>query len=255
MLIALVADLHGNLPATLALEQDLKRLRPDRVLCLGDIVGKGPSNDFTFDWAMEHCEVILGGNWDLGVGKKMFAPDVYYWNQLGEDRMARLCALPMEYELVLSGRRIRLFHGRPVMEKLLPVQSDTNLIEPFFTDAQGSRYDVVGYADAHRQGLRTISPGIFFNTGSVGNAMGIPKCCYALLEGEEGPSPAPFEVRFRQLDYDREQAVRDALKAPDVPHIQAYIREIQTGIYSRRAMAAESPKASSEPDTAPADRR
>ena len=75
MRIALVADLHGNRPATLALERDLARTQPDRVLCLGDIVGKGPSNDFTFDWAMQHCEIVLGGNWDFGVGKKQFSPD------------------------------------------------------------------------------------------------------------------------------------------------------------------------------------
>ena len=61
----------------------------DRVLCLGDIVGKGPSNDFTFDWAMEHCEIVLGGNWDFGVGRKQFSPDQYYWNQLGPSRMDR----------------------------------------------------------------------------------------------------------------------------------------------------------------------
>lgn len=52
MRIALVADLHGNRPATLALERDLALDATRRVLCLGDIVGKGPSNDFTFDWAM-----------------------------------------------------------------------------------------------------------------------------------------------------------------------------------------------------------
>ena len=136
MRIALVADLHGNRPATLALEQDLARMQPDRVLCLGDIVGKGPSNDFTFDWAMQHCEIVLGGNWDFGVGKKQFSPDQYYWDQLGTSRMERLCRLPLEYELVLSGRRIRLFHGRPLMEKLIPVQGDISLIEPFFLDGQ-----------------------------------------------------------------------------------------------------------------------
>lgn len=152
MRIALVADLHGNRPATLALEQDLARMQPDRVLCLGDIVGKGPSNDFTFDWAMQHCEIVLGGNWDFGVGKKQFSPDQYYWDQLGTSRMERLCRLPLEYELVLSGRRIRLFHGRPLMEKLIPVQGDISLIEPFFLDGRGGRYDVVGYADAHRPG-------------------------------------------------------------------------------------------------------
>ena len=40
MRIALIADLHGNRPATLALDRDLDRMQPDRVLCLGDIVGK-----------------------------------------------------------------------------------------------------------------------------------------------------------------------------------------------------------------------
>ena len=223
MRIALIADLHGNRPATLALERDLALMQPDRVLCLGDIVGKGPSNDFTFDWAMNHCEIVLGGNWDFGVGKKQFSPDQYYWDQLGSSRMERLCRLPLEYECVLSGRRIRLFHGRPLMEKLIPIQSDVSLIEPFFQDGQGGRYDVVGYADAHRQGMRTITPGVFFNVGSVGNAMGIPKCCYALLEGEDGKETAPFEIRFRQLKYDCEPTIRNTLPATQMQLINAYI--------------------------------
>ena len=69
--------------------------------------------------------------------------------------------------------------------------------------------------------------------------MGIPKCCYALLEGAEGDGP--FEIRFRQLDYDREQAVRDALAAPAIPLIDAYIHEIKTGIYSRRPVQTPPP--------------
>lgn len=233
MQIALIADLHGNRPAVEALERDLSLIKPDQIICLGDIVGKGPSNDFTFDWARQNCDLILGGNWDYGVGNQEFPNDEYYWDQLGEDRLRFLRELPLEHELMMSGRRIRLFHGRPVMENLIVAQNDISLIEPFFTDAQGKRYDAVIYADAHRQALRTISPGLFVNTGSVGNAMGIPKCCYAILCAEEGEAPAPFEIRLRQLDYDRDQAVLDAQNAPKVPRIETYIREIQTGIYSR----------------------
>lgn len=233
MQIALIADLHGNRPAVEALEKDLALLRPDQIICLGDIVGKGPSNDFTFDWAMAHCDLILGGNWDYGVGQQAFPNDLYYWQQLGEERMKTLRELPREHEITLSGRRIRLFHGRPVMENLINAHHPLAEIEPFFSDAQGNRYDVVIYADAHRQAYRTISPGLFVNTGSVGNAMGVPKCCYALVCGQEGPAPAPFEIRLRQVDYNREQAVRDAQNAPAVPLIETYIREIQTGIYSR----------------------
>ena len=233
MQIALIADLHGNRPAVEALEKDLAMIKPDRIFCLGDMVGKGPSNDFTFDWAMEHCDLLLGGNWDFGVGYQEYPLDAYYWEQLGEERLKKLRQLPLETQITLSGRRIRLMHGRPVMETLVTAHHDLSVIDPFFTDQEGGRYDAVIYADAHRQALRTISPGLFVNTGSVGNAMGIPKCCYAILCGEEGDAPAPFEIRLRQLDYDREQAVLDALAAPGVPRIETYIREIKTGIYSR----------------------
>lgn len=234
MQIALIADLHGNRPATEALERDLSQIKPDKIFCLGDIVGKGPSSDFTFDWAISHCDIVLGGNWDFGVGRKMFAPDAFYWQQLGDERMRALCALPLEYAFWFSGRHIRLFHGRPIMDDLISCNADAAVLEPFFKAPDGSRYDVVGYADAHRQSMRTLSPGVWFNTGSVGNAMGVPKCCYAIFCGEEGSAPAPFEIRFRQLDYNKEQAVRDALQTPLVPRIDAYINEVKTGVYSRK---------------------
>ena len=49
MRIVMLADLHGNLPATLAMERELQRIRPDQVWFLGDAVGKGPSNAETCD--------------------------------------------------------------------------------------------------------------------------------------------------------------------------------------------------------------
>jgi len=234
MKIALVADLHGNRPAVEALEKDLNRMQPDCIFCLGDIVGKGPSSDFTYDWAMANCQLILGGNWDFGVGQKRFPRDDFYWNQLGEERLRHLCELPLEHEISLSGRRIRLFHGRPVMDELIVSQHDAALIVPFFEDGHGGRYDMVVYADAHRQAMRTMTPGMFVNVGSVGNGLGEPRCCYAILEGAPEDASAALEVRFRQIGYDRRQAVADAVAAPQVPWVEAYIREIETGLYSRK---------------------
>ena len=233
MQIALIADLHGNRPATLALERDLALIRPDLIWCLGDIVGKGPSSDFTFDWAHEHCDLILGGNWDYGVGEKRFAADSFYWKQLGEERLEKLRNLPRETECWFSGRRIRLLHGRPVMDTLITAHHPSELIEPYFETPDGYRYDVVAYADAHRQALRTLTPGVFLNTGSVGNNLGEPKCCYAILSGEMGRENAPFEIRLRQIGYDRDEAIRDAERTPLIPNIAAFIREVETGIYSR----------------------
>ena len=233
MRIALLADLHGNWPATKALEADLQKQQADKVFCLGDAVGKGPSSDRTLDWALENCDVVLGGNWDYGIGRQVFPNDHVYWEQLGEKRLALLRELPREHHLTLSGRRIRLFHGRPIMSDLVTIRDHTASIRPFFSDESGRPFDVVGYADAHRQALRTMTPGIFFNCGSVGNALGEPRCCYAIMEGDPEDADAPFEIRFRALTYDRAEAIRQAKEATGIPRIDTFIRELETGIYSR----------------------
>ena len=233
MLIALIADLHGNWPATQALEKDLLSQHADKIFCLGDAVGKGPSSDRTLDWAVHNCDLMLGGNWDYGVGYQRFPNDEFYWEQLGEKRLKILRELPQEHHLTLSGRRIRLFHGRPVMEDLITICNDTEDILPFFSDEKGNAFDVVGYADAHRQGLRTLSAGLFLNCGSVGNALGNPRCCYALLEGNPNDSSAALEIRLRSVDYDRCEAVRQAKEMPALPRGDCYIHEIETGKYSR----------------------
>ncbi len=233
MRLAVIADLHGNRPATVALERDLKRVRPDKIYCLGDIVGKGPSSDFTFDWAMANCDLVLGGNWDIFIGYKSFEPDSFYWQQLGEQRMTTLRDLPLETTVTLSGRSIRLFHGRPVMRHLLHAHDKKEDLLPLFTDESGLLCGVAGYADAHRQALRSVENHTLFNCGSVGNALGVPACCYAILDGDPDDPSAPFAIQLLQLPYDRDQAVRDAEAMPDVPRIDAYINEVKTGIYSR----------------------
>ncbi len=42
--IALVADLHGNLPAVEAVDADIRARGIEKIWCLGDVVGKGPSS-------------------------------------------------------------------------------------------------------------------------------------------------------------------------------------------------------------------
>jgi predicted phosphodiesterase len=233
MRIAVIADLHGNRPATDALERDLERNRPDKIYCLGDIVGKGPSSDYTFDWAMEHCDLVLGGNWDIFVGYRSFEPDSFYWEQLGEERLGTLRGLPLEKTISLSGRRIRLFHGRPTMKHLIHAHDSKEEILPLFTDANGEECDVAGYADAHRQSLRSVGDRLLFNCGSVGNALGRPDCCSAMLDGGENDPAAPFAIQMIQIPYDRARAIRDAEAAPQINRIDSYVNEVRTGRYSR----------------------
>lgn len=231
--IALVADLHGNLPATEAVDADIRARGIRRVWCLGDVVGKGPSSADTFDWAVSRCEFILQGNWDEGIGKKLFPKDEFYYRQLGDKRMKALLDFPLEYTGLISGRKIRLFHGRPIMPQPYYVHEDSALLSPYFDPD----FNVVGYADVHRQGMRVLGfKGLLFNTGSVGNGLGVPMAQYAILQGEpDSPSPAPFDISLVTLPYDRDRAVRDAQEAGrrGLHNWDLFIQEIQTGIYAR----------------------
>lgn len=226
MKIALVADLHGNLPALAALQADLDRQQPDQIFCLGDLVGKGPSSDATFDWAMARCDVVLGGNWDYGIGRREYARDEFYHRQLGQERLDILAALPAEKHLLLSGRKIRLIHGRPVTGKLRYIQHPKEDLLPLLQPD----FDMLIFADCHRQGLRTLT-GQIANIGSVGNALGIPLVQYAMLVGQPGPAPAPLELRMLTLPYNNQEAARQA-EHTDLPDAKAYIHEVLTGEYA-----------------------
>ncbi len=230
MVIALIADLHGNLPATEALERDLKRRNIDTIWCLGDMIGKGPSSAETMDWAMANCDVVLRGNWDEGIAARQFKNDRYYYDQLGDARMNALLQLPLEHRCVLSGRKIRLFHGRPVMQPLRFIQDDKSLLEPYFDPD----FDAVCYADAHRQGLRLVGTGKqLINCGSVGNGLGVPMAQYAILTGEAGEEKAPFDVTLVTVPYDNARAAAHAQSADGLHNADAYINEVLTGVYSR----------------------
>lgn len=258
--IAFIADLHGNRAAVDALEKDLTLQSPEKVYCLGDIVGKGPSSLYTYEWARANCDYIIGGNWDYGIGQKKFPNDTYYWDLLGEERLSCLANLPREFCLRISGRKIRVFHGRPIMEgELLHCAAERELIVPLFTDAKGNQYDTVLYADTHRPGMRSTENCLFINTGSVGNAVGVPLCQYLIMEGEDVTLPAdsdqsalmplsppdalmPLNLTFRSIPYDKQAAVWEITEAPSgYPRPELFRQEILTGIYAPR-FPAQKPK-------------
>lgn len=228
--IAIYADLHGNIPALRAFEEDLKKRRVDGLWCLGDIVGKGPDSDVTCDWAREHSDLILQGNWDSGIGFKEYSADHYYWNQLGEERMAFLRSLPLEKTVTVSGRKLRLFHGRPVMKPLLFIQSSAEQFEPYFADGA----EILIWADAHRAGMRLAGQGMqVVNCGSVGNGLGLNQVQYCIMEGDlDCEKRTPIAFTFITLDYDSEAAAKRALET-ELPHREEYAEEVRTGRYCR----------------------
>lgn len=228
MRVAIIADLHGNFTALTALEQDLKRRGITRIWCLGDVVGKGPSSDRCFDWAIASCEFILRGNWDEGVGGRLFPNDAFFYEQLGPERLNRLMDFPLEKHLDIAGRRLRLMHGRPVLKSPLGPEGNARELQPLFEPD----FDMVGYADSHRPGLRTLR-GTLFNVGSVGNGFGTLTAQYAILEAPSNDACSPIDLCFISLPYDRERAVQETLAQPRLPSGDLFIEELRTGRYAR----------------------
>lgn len=236
MKIALVADLHGNLPATLAVDADISRRGVDAIYCLGDIVGKGPDSPMTMDWAMDNCDIVLAGNWDIRIAAYTAGDESesarWYANQLGDERLRRLQALPMEHRFVLSGRRIRLLHGRPITPSC--VFHDSPNEERLALFDVPDRPQMVGFADVHRPFYEHIDgAGTLFNIGSVGNSLSQTYASYTILEGAPGGEDSVLTHSIISVAYDRGEAVRRARMADGLPRCDAYVNEIRTGMYSR----------------------
>ena len=61
--LAVLADIHSNLPALEAVLDDLKQFTVDRIIVAGDVVNWGAFSDWVMDRvADEECAVIRGNN-------------------------------------------------------------------------------------------------------------------------------------------------------------------------------------------------
>lgn len=248
--IAIMADVHGNLPALDAVLGDIERRGVKRIICLGDIIGKGPNPGLAVDRVREVCEIVLRGNWEEGMlhppeeVSSDFARTISWLEQkLGHGRMDYLDSLPYCAEFVLSGKQVRLFHssakgifhrvhpGHPLEERLAMFE-DTELTG----QCKSSRTpDVVGYADIHSAYVQHFLGKTLFNTGSVGNPLEIAQASYAILEGEYGSSePASFGLQLVRIPYDIELAVRQAEAEQGMPGLAEYVSELRTARYARK---------------------
>ncbi len=73
--IALLSDVHGNLPAFQSVLADIEQAGVDERWCLGDLVGYGAQPDECVALARESCDLTLIGNHDLVVIGKLDIAD------------------------------------------------------------------------------------------------------------------------------------------------------------------------------------
>ena len=230
MKIVFLADLHGNMVATEAIEKELEKIGPDDIWFLGDAVGKGPESHKTCDWVRKNCSHWIAGNWDRGLSQEK-NNDTFYSRQIGLDRFAWLDSLPLEDELMIGGIRFRLVHGRFLDPLYLSYDSDEKLRSGFrFHDGRPDANGLI-CADSHRPFIRPLEGGYALNTGSVGDNLSLPRAHALLLEGKE--QDGPLRITILSVPYNNQRAVEIAESYPDLPMKEAFQREVLTGIYSR----------------------
>jgi protein phosphatase len=236
--IAIISDIHGNIPALEAVLQDIHSRSITRIYCLGDLVGKGPHSDIAVDRIREYCELVIMGNWDDFITRPSEKESVqWHQSKLGEERLQYLTTLPFSLTLYMSGKKVRLLHASPeslytriragdAKEIRLRMFHNTEL-----TQDTGSEPDVVIYGDLHKAFIQQFSGKTLFNVGSVGNPLDIPQAAYGILEGEYGGrQPAPFSLQIVRVPYDIEAAVEQAIQASS-PSLEPYIIELRTSVH------------------------
>ena len=238
--IAIISDIHGNMPALHATLGDIAARGISRIICLGDLVGKGPHSDQAVDICRQACEATVRGNWDDFILNESDKPTLQWHRQrLGPARLAYLATLPNVLEFAIGGKRVRLFHAsqESVYHRVHMDDTRENHMAMFantpFT-GDGPAPSVVGYGDIHSAYAKSFRGRTLFNAGSVGNPLDITQASYAILEGAYGSSAAgPFGIQLVRVPYDIERAIGEAA-ALDMPELGAYADELRTARYRGR---------------------
>jgi len=202
MKIALLGDVHANLPALDAVLAHARKRGVDQIWNIGDFVGYGAHPDEVVKRLRKVGAISIIGNYDLKVLKfpkkndkwrktkmhlKWFAFKWAYEN-LSKQSRQYLRTLPEELWLYTGGKHFLLTHGSPVsnQDHLTAATPDARLRE--LTVIAASQWDnkivdAIICGHSHYEFARQVGETWFINTGSVGRPDdGDPRACYAVLQ-------------------------------------------------------------------------
>jgi predicted phosphodiesterase len=114
MRLALVSDIHGNLPALEAVVADIRRRGADQIVCLGDNVSGPLLPRETAQYLMATGWLVLAGNHERQVlaypAQGGGASDAYAHAQLSAPELTWMASLPAQAQL---SEQVFLCHGTP----------------------------------------------------------------------------------------------------------------------------------------------
>ena len=231
MRVAVLSDIHGNLPALEAVLADVEREAVDAIVVPGD-TAHGPWAVEVFDVLAERGARFVRGNADRGVIEReaRYGPlSAWTADRLGERRLAAVAAWPLTLEVEVDGLgSVLVCHSTPESDEAIytRITPDDELVEIF----SGVEADVVLCGHTHSQYDRRLSNGPrVVNPGSVG----LP------YEGRRGAFWAVLgpEVEMHRTDYDVEATVA-AIRNLGAP-VDEHLLELMLEPMTSEAAAAE----------------
>ncbi len=220
--IALLGDVHANLPALEAVLAHATNLGIEEFWNIGDFIGYGAFPEQVVRRMRKKNFVNIIGNYDSKVlnipkRKKKWRQNkhplkwlAFSWayDNLSKKSCKFLRSLPEERGLLVGGRRFLLVHGSPSSnEELLdPDTPEERLRElnQLAVEAHGTEFDAIICGHSHRAFTRQVDRTLFINTGSVGRPDdGNPRTAYATLEVQKDG----LQVTHYRLNYDVDEAV------------------------------------------------
>jgi predicted phosphodiesterase len=199
--IAVISDIHANLVALDTVLRDLDALRPDHVVCLGDVAATGPDPRGVLARLRERDWQFVMGNCDDKLLR--YAAHAAGSPADEHDEIDRWCAAQLDVRdidllrsflpvvrLDAGGATVCFYHGSPRsnLDEILPDTPNEQLVTWF------SGEPAAAYAGGHTHVamVRRYQDGLVFNPGSVG----LP---FTITEGRER-HPAWAEYGVLTLD-------------------------------------------------------
>lgn len=231
--IAILSDIHGNLPALEEVLADARKKGATEYIFLGDLTSKGPFGQEVADLLRElpGAGIRGGGEEQLSVidPEAFFPPTIttkeervaiWRWerNRLNKEAVAFLTSFPLVLERKIGRRCWHFFHATPwnTTDLLYPEAPADRFAALFSAD----QINAVCYGHIHSPFLRHIGPRLVVNAGSVGQPLdGDPRAAYLLISDQA--------VEFVRVEYDIEKtlAAAEAAGMPGLDNYRIMLRE------------------------------
>lgn len=223
--VAVITDIHANLPALEATLEAVGELGVDGVWCGGDLVGYGPHPNEVCDLVEQRAIPTIYGNYDYAIARDLEDCGCAYrdphdrelgqrsveWTLAHTDRRAKdfMRSLPFDLRFQLGDHRVRLVHGSP--RKVNEYLFEDKPARTFERIAAGADCEVLVFGHTHQPWVHEYGGVLFVNCGAVGKPKdGDPRASFALLELD---ATGEVSASIERIAYDADAVAREVAAA------------------------------------------